>query len=146
MLLIFGFIVGKFSFRFSFLIHYVRLSMNGALIFKTTLLYNKRYAVKNINLKSGGTFDDFSLFLSDNTSNRISKNTYFNELLSKSKWNPFQWCTFLFELSQTLVAYFFINIGSSAGIYRGYLLSNLISVLHLNIYLNATKMWQRVQT
>ena len=143
---IFGFIVGKFSFKFSFLTHCARLLMNGALISKTTLSYNKRYAVKNISLKSGGTFDDFSLFLSYNTSYIIGKNTYFNELLSKSKWDAFQWCTFLFELSQTWITYFFLNVGSPVGIYRGFLLSNLISVLHLNIYLNATKLWQRVQT
>lgn len=85
MLPIFGYTAGRSSSKFSFLIHFVQLLTNGVSIFKTIPLYNKRYAVKNINLKSGRTSHDFGLFLGHNTSHRRSENTYFYELLSKSK-------------------------------------------------------------
>ena len=146
MLPIYGSIAGKFYSKFPYLIHFVQLSTNGLSIFRTIPLYNKRYAVKNISLESRRASNHRSLFSSDYTSHWHSKSPHHYELLSKTKRNALRWRAFLFELYQARRTYSGKYLGSARGIYRGYLLANLITILHLNIYINVCKLWRSLNT
>jgi len=50
----------------------------------------------------------------------------------------------MLEYYQTVIKYYLINEGSIKGIYRGYLIANLIAVLHLNLYVTFRNVWGKL--
>ena len=51
----------------------------------------------------------------------------------------------MLEFDSTGGKYFWCNLGGIKAIYRGYLIANLIAILHLNIFTSFSDIYQQIQ-